>query len=315
MPVRGQYSAPPPDLEATGGDEGPGVGSALAGAAALGVGALAARNPALARSALGKLGRVLMGTRYGAMLSGLAVPKSILGNVGAATTAAIERRSLEPLKTFFRPQTARTFFRELRRPGVTEGAQGNLFKTTTGGAQAFGEPVGRLNPFGRVMGAGDTATREALKEAGLTEAEALRLTLQSPEYIAAGAKMGLETLPGRIAVPFRRTGFNQFFGGLRAMAERPGIAAGYGATGAALGANEDIDPRTLGLLAPLASIYTLPFILGAAATRSRVKPSDLMKVIGGASPVSEYGLASLVDPTRPFRKPAALSALEYLRGN
>ena len=98
------------------------------------------------------------------------------------------------------------------------------------------------------------------------------------------------------------------------MGERPGLSAAYGAAGATLGSNEEIDPRTLGLLAPLASIYTLPFVLGAAAGRSFVKPSEVGQTIGGASPISEYGLAGAVSPLRPFRRPAALSALRYLRG-
>ena len=139
MPLKRQYgpAAPiarkpdeilPPEPQAS---DAPGIGGALAGAAALGGAALLARNPALAKSALGKLGQAYSGARYAAMLSGLAVPKSVLGNVGAAATGAIERRSLAPLREFFSPRTVKEFVSELRQPG-----------------QAFGERTGRLNPFG-----------------------------------------------------------------------------------------------------------------------------------------------------------------------
>jgi hypothetical protein len=281
-------------------EEGPGLGSALLGAGAVGAAALAMRNPALAKTAVGKVGNALNALRYTSMLSGLAVPKSMAGNVGAAATAAIERRSVAPLREFFKPQTAKDFFAELKSGGQ---------------AGAFGQQTGRMNPFGRLMGAGDTATRSALQRAGLTDQEAARLTLQSPVSLKVGGTEMLENPVANYILPFRRTPFNQFFGGMKAMTQRPGIAAGYGAAGATMGANEDIDPRTIAMTAPLASVYALPFVLGATAARYAEKPSEAGQVIAGAAPVSEYSINSAVtDPLRPFKRPAAVSALKYLLG-
>ena len=156
MPLNSQQRAllapvaPPEDTPEE--SRGPGVGTALAAAAGIGGAAFLARNPALARTALSKLGSILGSARYAAMLSGFAVPKSIAGNVGAAVTGALERKSLAPIKEFFSPSTVREFGRELR------GGKG----------AAFGQATGRWNPMGRIMGAGDTATRGALQRAGLT---------------------------------------------------------------------------------------------------------------------------------------------------
>lgn len=280
--------------------DGPGVGAALLAAGAAGAGALALRNPAMAKTALKKAYDVGTGLRYGSMLSGMAVPKSALGNVGAAVTGSIERRSLSPLKEFFSPQTARRFGQVLKS-GETTDVQGTQ--------------VGRMNPFGRIMGAGDTATREALQRAGLSADEAARLTLQSPVSVNVGGREMLDNPVAQYIVPFRRTPFNQFFGGMKATYDRPAIAAGYGAAGAAMGANEDIDPRTIGMAAPLASIYALPFVLGATAARYTEKPSDTGKVIAGSAPISEYGLNTAVtEPLRAFKRPAAVSALKYFLG-
>jgi hypothetical protein len=139
--------------------------------------------------------------------------------------------------------------------------------------------------------------------------------LQSPEYVPAG-KFGeaLNTLPGRITVPFRRTAFNIFGGGLHAIQEHPALSAGYAAGGAALGSS-DVDPRTAALLAPLASVYTLPFLAGAAAARARrAGTSEGMRMISGVSPISEYGIGqTAVNPLGQYY-PAALRALKYLRG-
>ncbi len=309
MPLKGKYGPAPitttgarsPVPTTTDEDEGQGVLPALIGAGVVGAGALALRNPAAARAAGSRLGRLLTGARYTSMLSGLAVPKSILGNVGAATAGAIEQRSFAPLRQFFSPTTVREFGRELVSP-TTQPA-------------AYGQATGRWNPFGRIMGAGDTATQAALRRAGITAERAEELALQSPKYVVGPAKEALESPVGKLLVPFRRTGFNQFYGGLQAMKEHPRVAAGYGLAGAALGSNEDIDPRTIGLLSPLASVYTLPFVLGATAARYRVKPGEAGRVVGGASPISEYGIQTLAtEPFKPFYRPAAMSALRYLRG-
>src|SRR3990167_1721471 len=154
------------DAPAEGGGVGK-LGALLLGGAGVAAG-VALRKPELAKQAASKAFGALQGARYLGALSGMAVPKSVIGNVGAPFVAAAERRSLEPIKQFFKPETVKTWMREMRSPEVgreiaEKGVQQQL----------------RFNPMGRVMSAGDVATRGALKRAGMTETEAARYTLHS----------------------------------------------------------------------------------------------------------------------------------------
>src|SRR3990167_4452923 len=100
--------------------EGSGNGGLMALLAAGGAlaGGLALRNPSMAKAAASKAFDVLQGARHLGALSGTAVPKSAIGNIGAPFVAAAERRSLEPIKQFFSKQTVKDYARELRDPEV-----------------------------------------------------------------------------------------------------------------------------------------------------------------------------------------------------
>ena len=275
-----------------------------------GAAALATRNPAMA----GRVVRGLQDLRIMSMLSGLAVPKSILGNVGAATFSSIERGSMAPLKQFFSPQTAREAVQAFKA-----GAQ-------SGAIPAGGTVVSRVNPFGRVMGALDQATRSALVRGGLSAEDAAREVLQAPLGKNRFTK-ALDSPVGQYLVPFQRTPFNALIEGLESV--RPenlqtlGQRAALGtsvASGAATGAASE-DPKTIALGTAFAGRRGLPFAASAALTqllRGKSK-RQASEVLQGISPVSDYSLsqgllAPVADPRQALLpKPAAIPALEYLR--
>ena len=293
-------ATPPPVATEPEDESGPGVGAAIAGAGLLGAGALAARNPRMAATGLGKVAKALNVARMTSMLSGLAVPKSILGNIGATAIASAERKSLAPLKEFFSAQTAKDFkdaFKSGGQVGPVPGAH-------------------RLNPFGRFMGAGDVATRGALKRAGMTAGEAEREVLQSP----LPGKLGtaLESPIASYLIPFRRTPFNQFIEGMETLKlEHPAVLAATTGTGAVHGAAtaDERYPLSIGLGTAAAARYGAPYALGAYLGR-KLKGSKTSGGIPSAIlPVSEYGIESSLDePLKPFQEPAGVRALKRFFG-
>ena len=301
-----EYQSAPPT-----GNESGGVSPALVagGALAAGAAALALRNPAMLKTA----GQGLMDLRRMSMLSGLAPLKSFLGNVGGSVYSSIERGSLAPLQEFFSPATAREALAEFKA-GPNYAAAG----PATG--------ITKLNLPGRVMGAMDTAAQSALKRAGLTGEEAAREMLQAPLGESALTKSLVDNPVAEYLVPFRRTPFNQLSEGLASFkpenlqtaGQRAALATALG-TGAATGYLAD-DPKTIALGTAASGRRGLPFAMAAGATRalttgSKRKGAD---VIQGMSPVSDYSLAEgaigpAMDPTQIIPKPAAFSAIEYLK--
>lgn len=279
-------------------DEGPGLGTTLAGGAlALGAGVLASRMPGL----LGKLARGAQSLRQQSMLSGLAVPKSILGNIGAGVVASAERGSLAPIREVLSPQTFREAVANYRAnvpyPGATSGPKW-------------------LPTPGRIMGATDEATQAALRRAGLTAEEAAREVLQAP--LTGPLKSALDSPAAQYLIPFRRTPFNQFTEGLETLKLRhpavTGAAAGAGAIHGAATSDERY-PLSLGLGTAFASRYGLPYALGALAGRKLAGAETSAGIAGSILPVSEYGISSSVeDPLRPLMEPAALAALRRFAG-
>lgn len=272
--------------------EGYDVGGAVAGGALLaGAAALAMHNT----GALSKLFKYGNAARQQLMLTGMALPKSILGNTGAALNASLERKSLSPLKNFFSRQTLDDAVSAYR----TGGSAG-----PTPGINLPGP-----NP-GKIMGAIDEATQGALKRSGLTAQEAQREVLQAPLTGELG-----EVLEGPVmahVLPFRRTPFNAFIEGARTVSPKyahKGVTAGYAAAGAVHGtatADEQY-PVTIPLATALAAKYGLPYALAAVAARKLIANGDGGGgILGSALPVSEYGVEqSLSDPLAPFTKPAA----------
>lgn len=279
-------------------------GKALMGGGVLAALALLTHSATAPKSVM-NAGEFANSLRQQSMLSGLAAPKSALGNIGAAVEQSLLRRSLEPLKQFLSPQTAKDALSEYRAntvpPGITK------------------FPDWLPTP-GRVMQSLDTATQNALQRAGLTAEEAQQAVLQAP--LPAKLQQALDSPTGRFLIPFRRTPFNQFLEGFDRMrfanpATR-GVTAGYVGAGAVHGAataNDDT-PYSLPLAIAAAGTHSVPYALGAMGGRvlQGASPANT-NLASSILPVSEYGLSqSLEDPLAPFKEPAALKALKTLTG-
>ncbi len=282
-------------------DEGSGWLGPVAGAAALGAGALLFKNP-------GVLGKLLKGAntaRQQLMLSGLAVPKSILGNIGAATAHSLETKSVNPLKELlFNRQT----YDDIASAYKAGGHVGPNIGTTT-----------KYVPTpGRVMGAIDVASQNALQRAGMTADEAATSVFQAPLGKNFG-KLGeiLDSPEAQYVHPFRRTPFNQFAEGWKAVKESgPAAQLGgraknplafntYVGAGAVHGAatSDEQYPASVGLATALSAKYGLPYALAAIAARKLVGGQGGGGIAGSALPVSEYGIEQSADPTTAFTQP------------
>lgn len=282
-------------------NDGLSIGTALLGGGLL-AGGLALRNPMMRQKAFD----ILQGARHFGALSGLAVPKSIVGNVGAPFVAAAERKSLEPIKQFFSGRTAKDWLREIRDPEV------GIAQLEPGGYRMW-------NPFGRMMSAGDVATRKALVRAGTTDSEAARYTLQTnlgELGLHGDVLKALESKPAKYGILYRRTPMNVLTHGANNIAERPGLSAISAGVGAVQGSEGGAasDPLAIAMTAPAAGVYSLPYLGGAAlgkflGTGSKL---DAARVSRGLSPIPE-DMSSFIDPVGPMAKPAAFSALQRLR--
>jgi hypothetical protein len=272
----------------------------LAGGALAAIAALAAS---------GKVGKIAKGAntlRQQLMLSGLAVPKSILGNVGAVTEAALEKRSLSPIKQFFSGETLRDAKAAYKAGGLSSGMKG--------------VDQSAVHGPGRFMGALDEATQGALRRDGYSIEEAQRRTLQAP--LQEDLAVALDSPLARYVHPFRRTPFNQFIEGWKKMRpdemrKNPLATGVYNTAGLVHGAAtaEDDMPLSIPIATAGASRYGLPYALSALLGRHLAGGKGGGGIASSALPVSEYGFESAVsDPTRPFRKPAALTALERITG-
>lgn len=214
--------------------------------------------------------------RMGSMLSGLAVPKSILGNIGAHFTAAAENRSMAPIKAL--------------------GDFGNIGRDIAEGwnisnSPQLGGQQKSWNIPGRILGAGDHAATKSLMRAGLSEAAAKEILLTNPNPVSGWEP--LNTGLGKLAVPFKTTPFNQFGQGLSRYLKHPGIYAGAAGLGAGAGMLTD-DPEKLALGAGFVGPYALPFTMGAMATAGA-------RAGQGLSPIPEWSLQkSFTDPLAPF---------------
>lgn len=289
-------------------------GTTLAG---LGLGAAAlVGGAALASNAgtVGKVARGLNALRQQLMLSGMAPIKSVLGNGGAALTAAIERGDTAPLREMFSLETLKDAARNFRNgPAVTTNVSGN----------AMDLPLPFSAPS-RIMGAFDEAAQSALRRAGLSAKDATNEVLQTPLGENVG-KLGsyLDNPAATYMLPFRRTPFNQAIEGAKLVQKAYDgdagarrllmVSMGGGAVHGAATA-DDNHPMTVPLAVSAAGRAGLPYAVGALIGRYYLGGANSNGDIpSNMLPVSEYGLdQSIKDPTRPFTKPAALSALEKL---
>lgn len=292
----------------------------LVGAGALGLGTYAlTRNPGAVRAAVSKGADLFNDVRRVAMLSGMAIPKSVLGNVGSSVYGSIERGSLAPLKEMFSKETAKDAWQTFKAgPSYEAAGPADL------GTGLSKIPIVKYMHPGRVMGAVDTASQNALQRAGYTSKEAATEMLQAelPKKLSDSLKGPV----GDYLVPFRRTPFNQLMEGFGAM--RPQnltttgqkVALGTSlASGAATGAMAE-DPKTIALGTAFSGRRGVPFALAAGISRALTSGSKNkgLDVIQGISPVSDYSLGEgavgpVMDPSRLMPKPAAISAYAYLR--
>ncbi len=286
------------------------AGAGLAGAAALGL-----RNPA----ALKAVGRGVLDLRKSSMLSGLALPKSILGAVGEAAGSSIESGSMRPLKEMLSMETLRDF-------GRTFKAGPNY---ATAGPGVTPSIINKYNPITRAMGAGDEAAQNAFIRAGYTPEEAARKMLQEPLGRSPLVKSLTHNPAAEVLVPFVRTPVNQFAQGMESIKpanifRSKGSAARMGTTlvaGGATGATAE-DPKTIAMGTAAAGTQGLPFALAAGAARALVTGSARKagEATQGLSPIPEMGMAQgsrvLLKPTDPASwgfKPSAITTYEYLR--
>jgi hypothetical protein len=294
----------------------------LGGAGVVGLAAKMATMPGVL-GALGKAVRATQTVRQQAMLSGLAIPKSVLGNMGAVAETAMERGTTTPIKQFFSKQTLRDAKDSWVKGGVGDGTPG-VDQGIGQGKSAISRLAAYLAP-GRVMGAMDDATQGALRRSGLSNADAQAAVLQRP--LNPQISEALASAPAQYFQPFRRTPINQVLEGGKKLTRFQrgemsrgekvalGVQSGVGALHGAATADEDV-PLTLPMGVALAARGGLPYGLAAMMGRS-LAGGDLpgSGIAGSLLPASEWGLeSSMTDPFKPFKKPAALTALEKLTG-
>jgi hypothetical protein len=257
-----------------------------------------ARNPKAAIKGLNSL-------RLQLMLSGYALPKSILGGVGATVEKGLETKSLEPLRQLFSMQT----LRDIGSGWKTGGQVG----PTPGAASSIPSP-------GKAMGAIDQAMRNVLQRAGSSADEAQSALLQAPLEGRLGSV--LESPLASVVHPFRRTPFNAWLEGwdkVKNVRQAPGTMAAYVGAGAAHGAAtaDDDYPTSIPFAIAGSARYGLPYGLAAAAGRAVAGGKGGGGIAGNVLPVSEYGVTQAMTPTgiiKPFLKPGFVKPLEDLLG-
>lgn len=303
------------------------LGAGVAGTAALAAGGYYAyKHP---ETVVGKALSWANAARQQLMLSGLALPKSILGNVGAVTAKSAEEGSLTPLREFFSPETWRDVKTAYRASSEVGPSMGKIPGVNIPGPMP-----------GRIMGALDTATQGALKRAGSTPYEAEAELFQTPlggrstgyglpEDVAKGMpydrRLGdlgqtLDSPTAKYVFPFRRTPYNQFLEGLRTLKpgfEYSGVRNAYMAAGAVHGAatSDEQYPMTLPLATAAAAKYGVPYAGAAIVGRALAGGQGNGGAAGSVLPASEYGLEqSLTDPFAPFVRPSGLRVLDKFFG-
>lgn len=322
--IRITGDGPPTEAEldeifASVGGSTPSGGGGMSTAGALGAGAVGLGGLALLASVLkkgpGAMKAVGTGLEYAnaarmqSMLSGLALPKSMLGGAGAAVERGIETGSLRPLKEMFSRQTLRDAGAAYRQNAGPVGASATAPRGVT-----LPGPMP-----GRIMGAFDDAAQGALRRSGASFDEAENAMLQSP--LTGKLAEALDNPAARYLHPFRRTPFNQFFEGLKRLPGGPSGSArgkavymGTGAVHGAATADEDY-PVSVPLAMAGSARYGMPYGVGAFIGRKLAGGSGGGGISGGMLPVSEYGTEqSLTQPLKPFTHPAWLTALERLLG-
>jgi len=232
--------------------------------------------------------------RTTSMLSGLAPFKSVAGNIGAHGIAALEKRSMKPLKELANVKE--------HADAIVRGWKMNANPQNLAGGTSNNqvlEGFEKMNLPARVMGAFDSAAQESLMRAGLSEKEAKELLLTSPNAFAES--LGLNTRKGKFIVPFTKTSANAFKQGVTRAAKHPAVWGSAVGAGYAAGSETD-DIKKLGLASAVMGPYQLPFLFGAAL---KIGP----KALQGVSPLPEWGISgSILNPMKTFQEPGFVKA-------
>lgn len=238
--------------------------------------------------------------RYFSMLSSPATQaKNILGNIGAVGSHAAEtalsgkpREAMRVLGEFFNPQTVRDAISEYRAPGVDG---------------RWGSESGALGVPGRIMGAIDRGTKDALSRAGVDPALAEEITFTNRPKSEAGQAFGdalNRSSIGKLLVPFSKTATNILERGIErtpilgSIAER--VSGGNlptslpkqimgGAAMAAGAALNHSDPYVDALLAPYSVPYSMGSGMATAAEKAGSTSADVIQAfisrLGNAAPL------------------------------
>jgi len=244
--------------------------------------------------------RAIQPARMIGMLSGAALPKSILGNIGAVATSAAEQGSMAPIREALRLPTV-----------LQDAAQGFRSGANPSGIQG----IQKFNIPGRLMGALDAATSNTLQRGGETLAGAQRLLLTAPKPLGNSPfGQALASPIGKLAVPFQGVPFNQVKEGFHALNELlPGSGASkmrraltYGSMGAgAVAGDETQNPYMLAMIGALAGPRGLPFALGAGLTAG---PRAVERIAS----VPDVSLKDAYNPLAPIDNPAILRLLKQM---
>lgn len=241
----------------------------------------------------------VQGARYMGMLSGLAIPKSIAGNIAAPVWKGLESGNLgRQLGAFWNPRTVRKYFQELRNPTIP----------------ATMEQKAAPSLIGRVLHAGDAATTDALTRGGATADEAAEHLLRTPTgKLGFTGPVGdfLQSRPGKAVLPFQTTPLNQAVHGGRRLGglegrKKQAIAGLVSAAGFGHGSLESSDPLEIGMTAPFAGVYSLPYLMGAGAGMVGRGALSAASAVGrGVNPAPELGMdvINLKKYFRPFTDP------------
>jgi hypothetical protein len=282
------------------------LGKALLGGAALAAAGVLASKTKVSAPMINKGLEYANALRQQAMLSGFAPVKSLLGNVGAAGAASLERGSIKPLKELLSMRT-------LKDVGSAYKANRNV--APVAGGVALPGPLGAP---GRFMGAADDATRKALMRAGLSATEAEKAVLQAP--LDPKLASALDAPLARYLIPFRRTPFNQFIEGFEASkGAHPAVLGGYMSAGAAHGYStaDERYPVSIPFGVAAAAKYGLPYGVAALGGRILAGRPDAGNIASGLVPASEFGISQSVEnPAAPVTLSGnpALRALRTLTG-
>lgn len=294
-------------------EEGNGVTDAIAGGL---LGAAVANPGAVKRGAGAVYRKAYKPTRMIGMLSGAALPKSVLGNVGAFVNASIDNGTTAPLKQLAKPDA---ILKDIGQAWKQQANPADRPFTTDG---SF---ISRFNVPGRLMGAMDQASENALIRSGLTKTEAQRQLLTSPGALEGELGRQLSSELGQHLVPFQRIPVNTVAQGIAALRElapsngatrlQKAATAGAIGTGAAA-ATQTQDPVTLALIAALMGRRALPLTVGAMGTIAATKGPSATRFLGErmGTGIPDISLGDVVYPMRPITNPAIINWLKYLNG-